>query len=153
MPYKILLKWTEQRLTTNAEPASLCSFQQFLELNAQMYDTIKREQTFTSLRQKQNNIDYVKDFIVPMAHYKPSSQINKQNVFGKDNSNAVLQPAIKPQITTSNREWSSSVTISSNTKTNGKQQSNRHCSHCNNNHFLATCPEFQKQSPQDRYEL
>ena len=87
-----------------------------------------------------------------MAHYKPSSQINNQNLFGKDNSNAVFQPAIKPQITTSNREWSSSVTNSNNTKTNGKQQNNRHCPHCNNNHFLATCPDYQKQSPQDRYK-
>ena len=127
VPYNILLKWTELRLTTTAEPASLRSFQLFLERHAQIYDTINREQTFTSFRQQQNNIDYVKDFSVPMAHYKPSSQINNQNLFGKDNSNAVLQPAIKPQITTSNREWSSSVTISNNTKTKGKQQNNRHC--------------------------
>ena len=88
-----------------------------------------------------------------MAHYKPSSQINNQNLFGKDNSNAVSQPAIKPQVPTSNREWSSSVTISNNTKTNRKQQNNRRCPHCKNNHFLATCPEYQKQSPQDRYKI
>ena len=66
----------------------------------------------------------VKDFSVPMAHYKASSQINNQNLFGKDNYNAVSQPAIKPQITTSNRDWSSSVTISNSTKANGKQQNN-----------------------------
>ena len=127
VPYNILLKWTEHRLTTTAKPASLRSFQQFLELHAQTYNTINREQTFTSFRQQQNNLDYVKDFSVPMAHYKPSSQTNNQNLFGKDNSNAVLQPAIKPQITTSNREWSSSVTISNNAKANGKLQNNRPC--------------------------
>ena len=88
-----------------------------------------------------------------MAQYKPSSQINNQNLFGKDNSNAVLQPAIKPQKTTSIREWSSSVTISNNAKANGKLQNNRHCPHCNNNHFLAFCPDYQKQSPQDRYKI
>ena len=153
VPYNILLKWTEHRLTTTAEPASLRSSQQFLELHAQIYDTINREQTFTSFRQQQNNVDYVKDFSVPVAHYKPSSQINNQNLFDKDNSNDVLQPAIKPQITTSNREWSSSVTISNNAKANGKLQNNRHCPHCNNNHFLATCPDYQKQSPQDRYKI
>ena len=142
MPYNILLKWTEHRLTTKAEPASLRSFQQFLELHAQIYNTINCEQTFTSIRQQQNSVDYVKDFSVPMAHYKPSSQINNQNLFGKVNSNAVLQPAIKPQITTSNREWSSSVTISNNAKANGKLQNNRHCPHCNSNHFS-----------QDRYKI
>ena len=88
-----------------------------------------------------------------MAHYKPSSQIKNQNLFGKDNSNAVLQPAIKPQITTSNREWSPSVTISNNAKANGKLQNNRHFPHCNNNHFSATCADYQKQSPQDRYKI
>ena len=76
VPYNILLKWTEHRLTTKAEPASLRSFQQFLELHAQIYNTINREQTFTSIRQQQNSGDYVKDFSVPMAQYKPSSQIN-----------------------------------------------------------------------------
>ena len=76
IPYNILLKWTEHSLTTTAEPESLRSFQQFLELHAQIYDTINREQTITSFRQQQNNIDYVKDFSVPMAHYKPPSQIN-----------------------------------------------------------------------------
>ena len=149
MPYDVLLKWTEHRLLTTAEPASLRSFQQFLELHAQIYDTINREQIFASFKQQQNNIDNVKDFSVPMAHCKPSSQLSNQTLFGKDKSKADLQPAIKPQITTSNREWSSSVTISNNTKTNGKQQNNRHCPHCNNNHFLATCPDYQKPSPQD----
>ena len=105
MPYNILLKLTEHRLATTAEPASLRSFQQFLELHAQIYDTTNREQTFTSIKQQQNNIDKVKDFSVPMAHYKPSSQISNQNLIGKDNSNAGLQPAIEPQIATSNREW------------------------------------------------
>ena len=76
VPYKILLNWTEHSLTTTAEPASLRSFQQFLELHAQIYDTINREKTFTSFRQQQNNIDYVKDFSVPMDHYKTPSQIN-----------------------------------------------------------------------------
>ena len=135
VPYKILLKWTEHRLTTSAEPASLRSFQQFLEHHAQNYDAINREQIFTSFRQQPKNIDYGKDFIIPTAHYKPSSQINNQNLFGKDNFNAVLQPAIKAQKTTSNREWSSSVTISNNTKTNGKQQNNRNCPHYKNIHF------------------
>ena len=153
MPYNILLKWTAHRLTTTAEPASLRSFQQFSELHAQIYDTINREQTFTSIRQQQSNIDYVKDFSAPMAHYIPPSQINNQNLFGKDNSNAVSQPAIKPQITTSNREWSSSVTISNNTKTNGKQQNNRHCLHFNNNQILATCPDYKTQSPQDQHKI
>ena len=88
-----------------------------------------------------------------MVHYKLTSQINNQNLFGKDNSNAVLKPAIKPQITTSTRECSFSVTTSNNTKTNGKQQNNRHCPHCNNNHFLATCPDYQKQSPQDQFKI
>ena len=140
VPYNILLKWTEHRLTTTAEPASLRSFQQLLELHAQIYDTINRDQTFTSFRQQQNNVDYLEDFSVLMAHYKPSSQINNQNLFGKDNSNAVLQPAIKPQITTSNREWSSSVTISNNAKANGKLQNNRHCPHCNNTIFWQLVP-------------
>ena len=63
VPYNILLKLTEHRLTITAEPASLRSFQQFLELDAQIYDTINREQTFTSLRQQQNNIDYVKTLV------------------------------------------------------------------------------------------
>ena len=64
-----------------------------------------------------------------------------------------MQPAITPQITTSNRKWSSSLSTSNNTKTNGKQQNNRHCPHCNKNHFLATCPDYQKQSPQDQYKI
>ena len=90
VPYNIVLKWTEHRLTTTAEPASFRSFQNFLKLHAQIYDIINREQTFTSFRQQQNNID---------IECKPSLQINNQNLFGKDNSSAVLQPAIKPQIT------------------------------------------------------
>ena len=36
VPYNTLLKWTEYRLKTAAEPASLRSFQQFLELHAQI---------------------------------------------------------------------------------------------------------------------
>ena len=64
VPYNILLEWTEYRLTTRAEPASLRSFQQFLELHAQIYNTINRKQTFTSFRQQQNNVDYVKDSLV-----------------------------------------------------------------------------------------
>ena len=89
------------------------------------------------LRHLNNNktTDNVEDLSVPMAHYKRSSQISNQNLFGRDNSHANLQPAIKPQVNTSNREWSSSVTISNNTKTNGKQQNNRHWPHCKNNHF------------------
>ena len=64
-----------------------------------------------------------------------------------------MQPAIKSQITTSNRELSSSVTVSNNAKANGKQQNNRHCPHFNNNHFLATCSDYQRQSPRDRYKI
>ena len=111
-----MLQWTEHRLTTKAEPASLRSFQQFLEFHAQICGTINREQLFTTIRQQQNNIDNVKGLSVPMAHYNPTSQINNQNLFGKDNSNAVSQPAIKPHITISNREWSSAVIISNKTK-------------------------------------
>ena len=76
VPYKILLKWTEHRLTTTAEPTSLRSFQQLFELHAQIYDTIKCEQTFTSFRQQQQNKnDNVKELSVPVAQYKPTSQI------------------------------------------------------------------------------
>ena len=66
MPYNVLLKWTEQELTTTAEAASLCSKQQFLDHHAQNYDTINCEQTFTSFRQ-QNNMNNVKNFSVPVA--------------------------------------------------------------------------------------
>ena len=60
LPYNILFKWTEHRLTTTAEPASLASFQQFLELHAHFYDTINRDQTLKSFRQQQNNINNVR---------------------------------------------------------------------------------------------
>ena len=146
MSYNILLKWTEHRLTTKAEPASLRSFQQFLEFH--IYGTINREQTITTIRQQQNNIDNVKDLSVPMAHCNPRSQINNQNLFGNDNSNAVSQPAIKPHITVSNREWSSSVTIFNNTEAIGKQDdNNRYCPHCNNNHFWQLVPTIRQLVP------
>ena len=165
-----MLKWTEHRLTTTAEPASLRSFQQFLELHAQIYDTINREQTFTSFRQQNNRktlvSDFsVKDFSVPMAHYKASSQINNQNLFGKDNSKAVSQPAIKPQINTSNRDWSSSITISNNTKANGKQQNNdiapiaiitifwQLVPSTKSNHHKIDINDRQQHSPQDLLHL
>ena len=52
VPYNILLKWMEHRITTTAETASLRSFQQFLDLHAQIYDSINREQTLMSFRQQ-----------------------------------------------------------------------------------------------------
>ena len=146
IPHKILIKWTEHTITSIVYHPTLSEFQKWLEVQTQEYDKINKENVhkpFNNLNtfgQNNNNI----------------SRINNNN--DNRNSNAMNQFSKNSQ-----NNWKQ-ISLHSSRPANqhgqppfsqlkDADQSNKYCKKCKGSHILATCPEYQKCSPDQRYEI
>ena len=146
IPHDILIKWTEYTITSIGNQPTVSDFQKWLEVQAQEYNKISRENVnkpfniWNTFGQNNNNI----------------SRINNNN--DNRNSNAMNQFSKKSQ-----NNWKQN-SLHSNCPANqygqppflsrkDADQSNKSCEKCKGSQILATCPEYQKCAPDLRYDI
>ena len=145
-PPKVLIKWTEHTITSIGNQPTLSEFQNWLEVQSKVYDKINRENAhkpFNNLNTFSQNNNSI-------------SRINKNNDNRKSN-------AMNQFFNNSANDWKHNSWHSSRPKNQHGQppfpprkdadQSNKSCEKCKGSHLLATCPEYQKCSPDRRYEI
>ena len=146
VPHNILIKWTEHTITSIGNQPTLSQFQKWLEVQAKVCDKISRENVHkpfnnsNTFNQNNNNI----------------SRINKNN----DNRNS---SAMNQFSSNSTNNWKQNSLHSSRPANEhgqppfpprkGADQSNKYCEKCKGSHIIATCPEYYKCSPDQRYEI
>ena len=146
IPHNIMMKWTEYTKISIGNQPTVSDFQKWLEVQAQVYDKINREnipKPFNNLitfGQNNNNI----------------SRINNNN--DHKNSNAMNQFSNNSQ-----NNWKQNSLQSSRPANQHGQppfpprkdadQSNKSCKKCRGSHTLATCTEYHKCSPDQRYGI
>ena len=146
IPHNILIKWTEYTITSIGNQSTVSDFQKWLEVQAQVYDKINRENVhkpfnnWNTFGQNSNSI----------------SRINNNN--DNRNSNAMNQFSNNSQ-----NNWKPNSLHSSRPANqhgqppfpprNDADQSNKSCEKCKGSHILATCPEYQKCAPDQRYNI
>ena len=144
--HNILIKLTEYTITSIGNQQIVSDFQKWLEVQAQVYDKINRENVtkpfnnWNTFGQNNNNI----------------SRINSNN--DKRNSNAINQFSNHSQ-----NNWKENSLHSSRPANQHGQppflprkdadQSNKSCEKCKGSHILATCPDYQKCAPDQRYDI
>ena len=142
VPHNILLKWTEHTVTSIETPTTLVEFQKWLEVQAHVYDKINRE-NFKQNNLRRNNFNNSWNSNVSDNHArKLSTQI----------SGSPAQPT--------NRNQSTTISSSDAIKPprappfpllNNVNQRKRFCEKYCGKHILATCPDYQKCSPSQRF--
>ena len=147
IPNNILIKWTEHTITSIGNQPTLSEFQKWLEVQAQVYDKINRENVHNPF----NNLNTFGQ------NNNNTSRINNNN--DNRNSNAMNQFSSN----NSANNWKQSSLHSSRPANQQGQppfpprkdadQSNKYCEKCKGSHTLATCHEYQKCSPYQRYEI
>ena len=145
-PHNVLIKRTEHTITSIVNRPTLSEFQKWLEVQAQVYNKIKRENVHRPLNNlktfgpNNNNISRINN--------------NKEN----RNTNAMSQFSNK-----SPSNWKQNSLHSSRPANQHGQPpfpprkdadpSNKYCEKGNESHILAICPDYQKCSPDQRYEI
>ena len=146
IPRNFLIKWTEYTIRTIGNKPTVSDFQKWLEVQAQVYDKNNRENVnrlfnnWNSSGQNNNNI----------------SRINNNN--DNRNSNAMNQFSNNSQ-----NNWKQNSLHSSRPANQHGQppflprkdadQSNKSCEKCKGSQILATCPEYHKCAPDQRYDI
>ena len=146
IPHNILIKWTEYTITSIGNQPTFSEFQKWLEVQSQVCDKTNRENAhkpfnnWNTFGQNSSSI----------------SRINNNN--DNRNSNAMNQ---FPNISQNN--WKPNSLHSSRPANQHGQppfpprkdadQSNKSCEKCKGSHILATCPEYQKCAPDQRYDI
>ena len=146
IPHIILIKWTEYTITSIGNQPTVSDFQKWLGVQAQVYDKINTENVhkpfnnWNTFGQNSNSI----------------SRINNNN--DNRNSNAMNQFC-----NISQNNWKLNSLHSSRPANQRAQppfpprkdadQSNKSCEKSKGSHILATCPEYQKCAPDQRYDL
>ena len=144
VPHNILLKWTEYTVTSIKTQATLVEFQKWLEVQAHVYDKINRE-TFQQNNFRRNNFN---------------SSGNMNNSDSHERNLSTQSSGFPAQPTNGNH----STTISSSgtpkppsappfPALNNANQPKRSCEKCRGNHILATCPDYQKCSPSQQFDI
>ena len=138
-PHHLALKRTELCLTELSSDPILVDLQQWLELQAQIYDKVSREsnqRTISSQASKFVNSNNLQT--KPYKSNLPSSVNNASAENSRKHWNFApqrKQPSVSQNVP--NKTF--------NTK--------RSCEKCKQEHSIATCPEYQLCSPGDRYNL
>ena len=127
----MLLKWTEYTLTDNVTTTTLVEFQKWLDVQARVYDNVNQENrtsTFTHI----NNGNY------PTV----TAQQSVQEQF---------KPTTARQ---SQRNDFDQRKFNHNGSKNEQQFANKHtnCVQCHKPHFVATCSDYNKLSPEGRFQ-
>ena len=144
VPHNILLKWTEYTVTSIKTPSILVEFQKWLEVQAHMYDKINRE-TLQQKNLRRNN-------------FNSSGNMNNSDSHERNLSTQISGFPAQP----TNRNQSTTISSSGTPKPpsappfpplNNANQPKRSCEKCRGNHILATCPDYQKCSPSQRFDI
>ena len=138
VPHNFILKWTEHCLTEFRSDPSLAEFQQWLELQAQVYDKINRENpminTFPNSKRFGSS-----NFNASTVYRNYTSQSLTSLVVNQDrNHKHQLQQSLQPQSANSSPK---------------SLNANRSCEKCKSNHSLVVCPECQLCPPSERYSI
>ena len=138
VPHKLILNWTEHCLTEFNSDPSLAEFQQWLELQAQVYDKVNRENpirnTFPNSKKFGSS-----NFNAGTAYRNYTSQPLNSLVVNQDrNQKHQLQQNLQPQST---NFFPKSF------------NANRSCKKCKSNRSPAVCPEYQLCPPSERYSI
>ena len=139
-PHHLVLKWTEHCLTDLSSDPNLVDFQQWLELQAQIYDKVSRESN-----QRQRTISS-----------QASKFVNSNNLQTKPN-NSNLAVSVNNASADSRKRWhiapQQKQPSTSQNVPNKVFNTKRSCEKCKQDHSIATCPEYQLCSSSDRYNL
>ena len=146
IPDNILIKWTEHTIASIGNQPTLSEFQKWLEVQAQVYDKINKQNVhkpFNNLNAfGQNNNNF--------------SRINNNN--DNRNSNAMNQFSNSSANNWKKNSWHSSRPANQHGQPpfpprEDTDQSNKSCKKWKGSHILSTCPEYQKCSLDQRYEI
>ena len=146
IPHNILIEWTEHIITSIGNQPTLSDFQKWLEVQAQVCDKINREnvhkpfnnwntfgQNSNSISRINNNIDNRNINAMNQFSNNLSNNWKKNSLHSSRIANQHGQPPFPPR--------------------KDANQSNKYCEKCKGGHTLAICPDYQKCSPDQRYEI
>ena len=135
VPHNLIHKWTEHCLTEFRSDPSLAEFQQWLELQAQVFDKVSRENPMRNLFPNSKKFGS-SNFKASTAYRNYTSQPLNSLVVNQDRNQ--LQQSPQPQSTNSSPK---------------SFNANRSWEKCKSNHSLANCPEYQLCPPSERYSI
>ena len=138
-PHHLVLKWTEHCLTELSSDPTLVDFQQWLELQAQIYDNVSRESNQRTISSQ------------------ASKFVNSNNLQTKPNNSNLPLSVNKASTENSRKHWNfapqqKEPSFSQNVQ-NITFSTKRSCEKCKQEHSITTCPEYQLCSPGDRYNF
>ena len=138
-PHHLVLKWTEHCLTELNSDPTLVDFQQWLGLQAQIYDKVSRESNQRTISSQ------------------ASKFVNSNNPQTKQYNGNLSVSVNNASAENSRKQWNfgpqqKQPSISQNVP-NKTFNTKRSCEKCKQEHSIATCPEYQLCSPSDRYNL
>ena len=138
-PHHLVLKWTEHCLTELSSDPTLVDFQQWLELQAQIYNKVSRESN------QRTNSSQASKFVnsnnLQTKPYKSNLPLSVKNASAE---NSRKHWNFAPQ----QKQPSNSQNVPNKTF-----NTKRSCEKCKQEHSIATCPEYQLCSPGDRYNF
>ena len=137
VPHNILLKWTEYTVTSIETPATLVETQKWLEVQAHVYDKINRE-TLQQNNFRRNNFN---------------SSGNMNNSDSHERNLSTQSSGFPAQPTNRNQSTTMSSSAPPFPSLNNANQPKRSCEKCRGNQVLATCPDYQKCSPSQRFDI
>ena len=142
--HNILLKWTEHTVTSIGTPTTLVEFQKWLEVPVDVYDKINQEK-FQQNNLRRNNFN----------------NSGNSNVSDNHARNLSIQSSGFP-VQPTNRNKSTTISSSDTVKPpsappfpplKNVNQPKRFYEKCRGNHILATCPDYQKCSPSQQFDI
>ena len=144
VPHNILLEWTEHTVTSIETPTTLVKFRKWLEVQAHVYDKINCE-NFQQNNLRRNNFNNSGNSNV---------SDNRARNLSTQSSSFPAQPTNRNQSTT----ISSSDTVKPSSAPpfpplNNVNHPKRFCKKGRGNHILATCPDYLKCSPSQRFDI
>ena len=136
---------TEYTTTSICNQPTVSEFQKLLEVQAQVYDKINRENVnkpfnnWNTFGQNNNNISRINN-------NNDNRNSNAMNEFSNNSQNNWKQNSLHSS-RPANQHGQPPFLLRKNA-----DQSNKSCEKCKGSHILATCPEYQKCAPDQRYD-
>ena len=138
-PHHLVLKWAEHCLTELSSDPTLVDFQQWLELQAQIYDKVSPESNPRIISSQASK--FVNSNNLQTKPYKSNLTLSVNNASA---ANSRKHWNFAPQ----QKQPSTSQNVPNKTF-----NTKRSCEKCKQEHSFARCPEYQLCSPGDRYNL
>ena len=138
-PHHLVLKWTEYCLTELSSDPTLVDFQQWLDIQAQIYDKVSRESNQRTISSQASKFVNLNNLQTKPYKSNPPLSVNNASV-----ENSRKHWNFAPQ----QKQPSTSQNVPNKTF-----NTKRTCEKCKQEHSIATCPEYQFCSPGDRYNL